>query len=73
LYGSDALYGLGAAAGPYDEYGNPNNGGWGTESFSYLGPVPEPSAVALCGLGGVSLVVAWRRYGSKGCFRGARA
>lgn len=64
-YGGEAVYSPGVAAGPFCEYGNPNNGGWGTERFSYLAPavVPEPSAMALCLLGTVSLALASRKQG----------
>ena len=60
LYDGEALYPRGIAAGPYDEFGNPNNGGWGTESFSYLGPVvvPEPSATTILAVGAALLTIA---------------
>lgn len=62
LYDGETLYPRGMTSGPYCEYGNPNNGGWGTESFSYVGSViPEPSAAALFCLGICGAVGAWRR------------
>ena len=59
LYDGEALYPRGITAGPYDEFGNPNNGGWGTESFSYLGPVavPEPAATAILAAGAALLTI----------------
>jgi hypothetical protein len=62
LYDGGAPYPRGVTAGPYCEYGNLNNGGWGTESFSYLGPaVPEPPAMAIGVLTAVSLASAARK------------
>jgi hypothetical protein len=62
LYDGETLYPRGMTSGPYCEYGNPNNGGWGTESFSYIGSVvPEPSAATLFGFGIFSVVAALRR------------
>ena len=59
LYAGTSLYPRGVTSGPYCEFGNPNNGGWGTESFSYLGPiVPEPSATAILAMGAVLLTIA---------------
>jgi hypothetical protein len=52
---------VGETSAPFTEFGNPNNGGWGTEAFSYLGPVPEPSAKAVFMLGtGILACAAWR-------------
>jgi len=70
LYDGATLYPRGITAGPYDEFGNPNNGGWGTESFSYLGPVavPEPSVTAILAAGVVLLAIAsLKRTASGNC------
>ncbi len=57
--GTATVYDDGAASGPFCEYGNPDNGGQGTESFSYLGPVvvPEPSVIPIWMLGTISLIL----------------
>ena len=59
LYDGETLYPHGIAAGPFCEFGNPNNGGWGTETFSYIGPeVPEPSVTAILAAGATLLTIA---------------
>ena len=59
LYDGETLYPSGITSGPYCEFGNPNNGGWGTESFSYVGSVvPEPSATAILAAGAALLTIA---------------
>jgi hypothetical protein len=59
LYDGETLYPRGITSGPYCEFGNPNNGGWGTESFSYVGSVvPEPSATAILAAGAALLTIA---------------
>jgi hypothetical protein len=45
-------YPMGLITGPFTQFGNPNNGGLGTDRFSFLGPVvPEPSTVVLFAVG----------------------
>lgn len=59
LYDGETLYPRGITSGPFCEFGNPNNGGWGMETFSYVGPVvPEPSASAILAAGAALLTIA---------------
>lgn len=64
--------GLGVVSGPFCQNGNPDNGGWGTQTFSYLGPimVPEPEPIAFGVMGIIIFVLAsFKRSGKTRALR----
>jgi hypothetical protein len=68
LYDGSALYPRGMISGPYCEYGNPGNGGLGSQEFNFLGPVqpvPEPPSTACLATAMVALTfISWKPWRS---------